>query len=102
MIFRKNAGFAKCITPAVIMKIAKRYFEIVLIEFMPVLCHFSGGTINTQGSDFRKGLVSRTMVTRLWKSPKMVRFCFQDSESRMNIIGRYRGGQETSRWKNLR
>ena len=37
MIFKKKAGFAKCMMPAMIMKIAKRYFEIGLIEFMQVL-----------------------------------------------------------------
>ena len=31
MIFRKKAGFTKCIVPAFIMKIASTYFETTLI-----------------------------------------------------------------------
>ena len=34
MIFRKNAGFAKCIVPAIIMKIANMHFAIALMRFM--------------------------------------------------------------------
>ena len=37
MTFRKNAGFTKCIMPAMIMKIASTYFEIALIRLIRFL-----------------------------------------------------------------